>query len=231
MADEKNEQMNQETPAPAQQSQTAAESAPKTFWEKYKARRALKKANQKKKTLKQEIMSWVLTLLAAVVIAMLIRMFLGEAIRVDGDSMTNTLKDGEIVLVAKTPYLFGEIERNDIVICRYPRRENWQINFGGSIGLTGYTLFVKRVVGLPGDVVTILNGKLYINGEEVPDPEFMASAPRDRAQWVLGEDDYFVVGDNRGNSHDSRASDVGPISRSMIQGKVTRVLIPWRDVE
>ena len=211
--------------------QNAAEKTPETFWEKYKRRRAEKKAKQKKKTVKQEIVSWILTLLSAVVLALLIRMFLGEAIRVDGSSMTNTLQDGEIVLVSKLAYLLGDMERNDIVICRYPNREGWTVNFGASLGLTQYTIFVKRLVALPGDTVRIAAGKLYVNGEMVPDPENMGSVPRDYGPVVLGEDEYFVMGDNRYSSHDSRASDVGPISSADIMGKVTRVLVPWRNVE
>ena len=205
--------------------------APETFWQKYKRKQAEKKAKQKKKTVGQEILSWVYTILGAVLIAMMIRMFVGEAIRVDGESMTNTLQDGEIVLVSKMAYLFGDIERNDIVICRYPNRETWQVDFGASMSLKGYTLFVKRVVALPGDTVQIKDGKLYVNREEVPDPEFMGSVPGNYGPRTLGTDEYFVIGDNRGNSHDSRAGDVGPLHRSQIMGKVTRVLIPWRTVE
>ena len=217
---------------PAPEGETAPEEQkPETFWDKWKKRRALKKEKQKQRTVMQEVWSWVLTLLAAVVLSMLIRMFLGEAIRVDGTSMTNTLQDGEIVLVSKLAYLTGDMERNDIVICRYPGRTNWTVDFGASLGLTQYTIFVKRLVALPGDTVQISAGKLYVNGELVPDPEFMASAPKNFGPIKLEEDQYFVMGDNRYSSHDSRASDVGPISRDAIMGKVVRVLIPWRDVE
>ena len=214
-----------------QEKQIAPEQKAKTFWEKYKERKAAKKEKQKKKTVREEIYSWIFTLLAAVVIALLIRMYVGEAIRVDGTSMTNTLQDGEIVLVSKMAYRFGEMERNDIVICRYPNRTQWTFNLGASLGLTQYTIFVKRLVALPGDIVQISGGHLYVNGEMVPDPEYMASVPRDYGPVKLSDDQYFVMGDNRYSSHDSRASDVGPISSADIMGKVTRVLIPWRTVE
>ena len=214
-----------------QEKQTAPEQKAKSIWEKYKERKAAKKEKQKKKTVREEIYSWIFTLLAAVVIALLIRMYVGEAIRVDGTSMTNTLQDGEIVLVSKMAYRFGEMERNDIVICRYPNREQWTFNLGASLGLTQYTIFVKRLVALPGDIVQISGGHLYVNGEMVPDPENMASVPRDYGPIKLEDDQYFVMGDNRYPSHDSRASDVGPISSADIMGKVTRVLIPWRTVE
>ena len=186
-----------------------------------------KKKDKPKKTPMQEVLSWVGTLLAALVIATLIRAFVAEPIRVDGTSMTNTLQDGEIVLVSKLDYLFGDMQRGDIVICRYPHRMKEIANFGAALSLDSYTLFVKRLVALPGDTVEISAGTLYVNGEAVEDPEFMGSVPRDYARRQLGEDEYFGIGDNRRTSHDSRAEDVGPLSRSAIMGKVKCVLLPW----
>ena len=187
-----------------------------------------KKGKEKEpKTLKQEIMSWVWTLLAAVVIASLIRAFIAEPIRVDGDSMKNTLLDNEIVLVSKLDYLFGDMQRGDVVICRYPGRITGTFNLGASLSIDNHTLFVKRLVALPGDTVAISGGTLYVNGKEVADPEKMASIPRDYPLRQLGEDEYFVIGDNRRTSHDSRSDDVGPISRSAIMGKVKCVLLPF----
>ena len=186
---------------------------------------------KEKKTVKQEIISWVLTLAAAVAIALLIRTFLFEPIRVDGESMCNTLQDGEIVLAMKTPYWTQNPQRGDVVICHYPGRMNergWgPINFSASFRLDFSTIFVKRVVGVPGDYLQISGGHLYVNGELVPDPENMGSVPSDYGLIHLEDDQYFVVGDNRLYSHDSRYSDVGPISRDAILGKVTRVLLPF----
>jgi len=216
---------------PANGNSSDAKSAFAAYWERHKERAAKKKEKEKNKPLAQKIMSWVLTLLAAVVIACLFRMYIAEPIRVDGTSMTNTLKDGEIVLVSKLPYLRGDLKRNDIVICRYPGRVNEngasQINLGAALSLDTYTLFVKRLVALPGDTVMISGGHLYVNGEYVEDPEFMGSVPMDYPLRELGEDEYFVMGDNRRTSHDSRADDVGPLSRSQIMGRVESVLLPW----
>lgn len=186
-----------------------------------------KKKEKVNNTPMQEVLSWVGTILAALVIATLIRAFIAEPIRVDGTSMTNTLQDGEVVLVSKLDYLFGEMQRGDIVICRYPGRMKQAANFGAALSLDSYTLFVKRLVALPGDTVEINAGTLYVNGEAVEDPEFMGSVPRDYEKRVLGEDEYFVIGDNRRTSHDSRADDVGPLSKSAIMGKVKCVLLPW----
>ena len=193
-----------------------------------------KKKEKVKKTLRQEILSWVWTLLAAVVIATLLRAFVAEPIRVDGTSMTNTLQDGEIVLVSKLDYLTGDMQRGDIVICRYPNRVEKTINLGASLAFVDYTIFVKRLVALPGDTVEIRNTVLYVNDEPVENPEKLGSLPRDYARRTLGADEYFVMGDNRLTSHDSRADNVGPLSKSMILGKAKRVIFPfsnWRSVE
>lgn len=193
-----------------------------------------KKKEKVKKTLGQEILSWVWTLLAAVVIATLLRAFVAEPIRVDGTSMTNTLQDGEIVLVSKLDYLTGDMQRGDIVICRYPNRVEKTINLGASLAFVDYTIFVKRLVALPGDTVEIRNTVLYVNDEPVENPEKLGSLPRDYARRTLGADEYFVMGDNRLTSHDSRADNVGPLSKSMILGKAKWVIFPfsnWRSVE
>lgn len=173
-----------------------------------------------------EIYSWIVTLLAAFVIAMLLRMFVFEPIKVDGTSMTNTLLDKEIVYVSKLDYLFGDVKRNDVVICRYPNRTGWSFGLGAGLSLDNYTLFVKRVVALPGDTVSISGGKLYVNGEMVEDPEHMGSVPRDFPEITLYDDQYFVMGDNRLTSHDSRSSDVGPLRRDQIMGRARFVLWP-----
>lgn len=189
-----------------------------------------KKKDKPKRTVKQEIMSWIWTLLAALAIAMVIKMFVFELIRVDGGSMNNTLTDGEIVYVSKLDYEFGDVQRGDVVICRYPGRTGTSIHLGAALSLDSYTLFVKRLVALPGDTIEISAGKLYVNGLIVDDPEFMASLPRDFARKKLGNDEYFVMGDNRFTSHDSRADNVGPISRNAIMGHVKCVLFPFNRI-
>ncbi len=189
------------------------------------------KKDKPKKTVGQEIMSWVVTLLAAVVIASLVRMYIFEPIRVDGRSMSNTLADGEIVFCSKIDYWTGDPQRGDIVICRYPNRNEVLFNIGASIEVTEHTLFVKRVVAVPGDIIEMVNGVLFVNGRQVENPELMGSAATtDYPRTLLGTDEYFVMGDNRGNSHDSRSSDVGPISRSAIMGKVKFVLYPFNKI-
>ena len=151
---------------------------------------------------------------------------------VDGHSMDDTLSDHEIMFVTKMEYtsldlfgnsfsLYGDPERFDVVICHYPNR--------------GTTKFVKRVVGLPGDTVSIHEGYLYVNGEKYEEP-YISDAYRLGAGWeypeiTVPEGQYFVMGDHRNNSNDSRY--IGPLDRDMIIGHALQVLYPfssWRPI-
>ena len=195
---------------------------------------------KKKKTPAREILEWILTILAAVVIALGVRAFIFEPVRVDGSSMDDTLADGEIMFVTKFDFgsvwftfpwqdaetkekapritVGGNPERFDVVICRYPGR--------------GDTNFVKRVVGLPGDTVELCGGYLYVNGERCEEP-YISDAYRsgylsEMSPYVVPEGEYFVMGDHRNNSNDSRS--VGPVSRNMIIGHVRTVLYPFGSI-
>ena len=210
-----------------------------------------KKGKKKeKRTVGQEILSWVLTILVAVVAALLIRSFIFEPVRVDGSSMDDTLADGEIMFVSKFDYsstwlclpwqsdadkqnapritLGGEPKRFDVVICRYPGR--------------GDTNFVKRVIGLPGDTIRLEDGYLYVKEagqeEEVRyeepyiNDEYRSGRLNSFGPFTVEEGEYFVMGDHRNNSNDSRS--VGSITRDMIVGHVRQVVFPfnkWRSVQ
>ena len=182
------------------------------------------KPGKEKKPLnvKKEILSWILTIAVAVAAALLIRTFLFEPIRVDGESMCDTLQDGEIMLVTKPEYLFGDPQRGDVVICKYTgRTEN----------------FVKRVMGIPGDVIEIRSNVVYRNGEALDEP-YLTPERNDNgfsmAPFTLGEDEYFVMGDNRDNSHDSRNYydyfTPAALTRDMIIGHVRCVVFPFSDI-
>ena len=198
-----------------------------------------KKKEKVKKTVGQEILSWVLTLLIAVVAALLIRSFIFEPVRVDGQSMDDTLANGEIMLVTKYDYsttwlsmpwqsdtdkenaaritFGGNPKRFDVVICRYPGR--------------GDTNFVKLVVGLPGDTIELKDGYLYVNGEKYDEPyindSYRTGPLNTMSAREVPEGKYFVMGDHRNNSNDSRS--VGPIDRNMIIGHVRQVVYPFKD--
>ena len=158
---------------------------------------------------------------------LLVQAFLIQFVRVKGTSMCDTLQNGEIALVTKWD---RDFHRGDVVICQYPGRVDFSADINAASTLTVHTIFVKRLVALPGDTVMIRDGKMYVNGEAVPDPEKMGSTPRDYPARTLGADEYFAVGDNRSSSHDSRADDVGPLSLSMLRGKVKAVIWPLQSI-
>ncbi len=172
---------------------------------------------EKKKMIIKETISWILTLGSAVIIALCIRGFVFEPVIVDGESMRNTLQDHELMFVTKYDYILGEPQSGDVVICKYPESTK---------------NYVKRLIGLPGDTIEIVNHTVYRNGEALPEtyltPELNNGAfYANMAERVLGPDEYFVMGDNRDNSRDSRSSSVGTLTRSQIRGHVRFVFFPF----
>ncbi len=171
---------------------------------------------------KKEIMSWIVTLGTAVLTALVIHAFLFVPVRVDGSSMLDTLLDGEVMLVTKPEYLMGDPQFGDVVICKYPdRTEN----------------FVKRVMGVPGDEIEIRSNVVFRNGEPVSEPYLTADRNDDgfsMAPYKLEEGEYFVMGDNRDNSHDCRNMNgfYSPeaITRDMIVGHVRWVIFPFTKI-
>ena len=187
----------------------------------------------------KEIREWIVSLAVAIVVVNIMTTFLFIPIRVDGSSMYPTLEDGERLGV--TVYdvkLTDKLARGDVVICHYPERTNKDPILHL---FTVKTNFVKRVVGLPGDTVMRVSGVTFVNGEPLDSRAYLPYTRKPNYEYVLGEDEYFVVGDNRYNSHDSRAwngpgsvlnltndasGDVGPITRDMIVGRARFVFWP-----
>ena len=162
----------------------------------------------KKEYKKQERRGWLFSLIAAVIIALALRFFVFEFIRVDGLSMEPTLYSNEYVFMEKVTYWFEEPKPGDIVICSFPNRTE---------------TFVKRVIGIEGDVLRITDGVLYIN--DVPNTDYFdASMDREMAPFTVSKDSVFVMGDNRNHSQDSRV--VGELTTDMILGRAVFVLWP-----
>lgn len=167
-------------------------------------------ASGKKKSKGREALGWIVAIAAAVAAAFLIRAFLFEFIVVDGPSMNPTLETGERLGVEKVSRYGSLPERGDIVIVHYPRRtEN----------------FVKRVVGLPGETVQVIDSTVYINGAPIAEDYTNTLPYADFGPVVVPEDEIFVMGDNRSNSTDSRAIQVGTIPRDAIVGRA--MFIAW----
>ena len=167
-----------------------------------------------KKSIKQEIFEWIMVFVVAAALAFVVRTFIFEPVRVDGASMMDTLVDGEYMIATKFDYLLGDPERFDIVICNYPNTNDGMYR-------------VKRVIGMPGDIIQLLFGQLYVNGEHVEQDFDMHSITENYGPYTVPQDHYFVLGDNRNNSKDSRSALVGPLPRNMIKGHVRAVVFPF----
>ncbi|MCD7035490.1 signal peptidase I [Metabacillus sp. GX 13764] len=174
---------------------------------------------------KNAYLDWLKAILIAVVLAAVIRWFLFEPYMVEGSSMYPTLRDGEKLFVNKTIHYMGQIKRGYIVIID-GEKENVH--------------YVKRVIGLPGDTVQAKNDKLYINGKELKE-SYLNSNEKEAVQLGLQltadfgpkkvpKGQYFVMGDNRLNSMDSR-NGLGLIKENRIVGRSEFVFYPFNEVK
>lgn len=163
---------------------------------------------EKQTDLKKEILSWIFYLAFVALLTWLIITFVGQRTRVDGRSMMNTLSDGDNLIVEKISYRFSDPKRFDIIV--FPPYNTKEY-------------YIKRIIGLPGETIQIdEEGNIYINGEILEEnygAETIRSAGRAAEPITLGEDEYFVMGDNRNNSKDSRSQEVGNVKRSQIIGR------------
>lgn len=156
--------------------------------------------------------AWLLILLAAVVISVAVRSYVIEPYTVIGQSMQPTLVDGERLLVAKFVYRSGLPRRGDIIVFSSPHRDGSD--------------YVKRIIGLPGDTVELRLGRVYINGAPLEEPYLGQYPSSDFGPARIGAGGVFVLGDNRGNSEDSRY--FGEVPLTEIKGKVVACIWPLR---
>lgn len=161
------------------------------------------------KNIMKEILSTSIYLLVVLCAAYLIITYVGQRTQVSGNSMETTLSDGDNLLVDKITYRFSEPKRFDIIV--FPFQYDTD------------TYYIKRIIGMPGETVQIdYDGNIYINGsllEESYGREVIQNPGRAAEPITLGEDEYFVMGDNRNNSSDSRDPSVGNIHRKDIIGR------------
>lgn len=155
-----------------------------------------------------KIIKEIIPYIVIVVVVVLIRTFIITPVRVDGDSMKNALKNGDILLL----YKLGSINRLDIIVLD-EEKDNEKI--------------IKRVIGLPGETVAIKKGKIYIN-DKVIDDEYAYGETSDYDKVTLEDDEYFILGDNRLISKDSRY--FGPIKENEIKGKIVFRLFPFTKI-
>ena len=157
---------------------------------------------------KSEIISWIKTIAMAVVIAVLINSFVIVNATVPTGSMENTIMPGDRIIALRLTYYVSSPERGDIVVFRYPDDES--------------VLYVKRVIGLPGETVEVKDGEVYINNSDTPlDDSFVKEQPvGDFGPYEVPEGCYFMMGDNRNNSQDSRYWVNKYVEKDKILGKV-----------
>ncbi|WP_462289552.1 signal peptidase I [Holdemanella biformis] len=189
------------------------------------------------RTLLEDILGFIKVFVVSAIVILLFVNFVAHPVRVDGRSMYPTLKDGEFGFTNVGGVLFNGVERGDIVVVTM--EENGQ-----------KTHWVKRVIGMPGDTVSCVNDIVFINGKVLDetqyiDPDYRQSCVdqfgyfnkvpnadnsdvQDFEEVKLGDDEYYVMGDNRPYSKDSRY--VGPVKKSQLFAKKMLVLLPISDI-
>jgi signal peptidase I, bacterial type len=165
--------------------------------------------NEEQKTkAKSEIISWVKTIIFALVLAFFINNFIIVNATVPTGSMENTIMPKNRIIALRLIYYFENPERGDIVVFKYPDNEE--------------ILYVKRVIGLPGDTVEVKDGRVYINGADTPiaDEYIKETAYGNYGPYEVPDGSYFMMGDNRNESLDSRFWVNKFVEKDKILGKV-----------
>jgi len=158
---------------------------------------------------------WLRDLLISAAASVLIITFLYQPVRVEGTSMLPRLEDHDRLFINKFVYRFTAIERGDVVVFHYPRDPEKS--------------YIKRVIAVPGDRIRIDRGQVWLDGRRLREPYVpgMYEDSRSMAEIVVPDDTYFVMGDHRSISSDSR--EFGPVDRSLIYGKAVFVYWPMSD--
>ena len=156
----------------------------------------------------KELAGWLLYIVLIIAFTWCVVTFVGQRTEVSGSSMETTLSDKDQLIVDKMTYRFRDPKRYDIVVFPYQYQDN--------------TYYIKRIIGLPGETVQIVDGYIYINGKQLDEHygnEIIEEAGMAAEPVTLGEDEYFVMGDNRNDSKDSRYWINPYVSKDKILGK------------
>ena len=165
---------------------------------------------------KSSVHSWMRDLIVSVAVSTFIIIFLYQPVRVEGTSMLPMLEDQDRLFINKLAYRVGEIQRGDVVVFLYPNDHQKS--------------YIKRVIALPGDELRIDHGRVFVNGKELAEKYVPPRFEDDRSlpETTVPEHSYFVMGDHRSISSDSR--DFGPVDRDLIYGKAAFVYWPMEQV-
>jgi signal peptidase I len=158
------------------------------------------------------VRAWIRDLVLSVGVSAFIIIFLYQPVRVEGTSMNPGLEDQDRLFINKLAFRVGDIHRGDVVVFRYPHDHTKS--------------YIKRVIALPGDFVRIDHGRVFVNNRYIPEPYVPSRFADERStpNMELAKDEFFVMGDHRSISSDSR--DFGPVSRDLIYGKAAFVYWP-----
>ena len=167
----------------------------------------------------KELSGWLLYIVLIIAFTWCVVTFVGQRTEVSGSSMETTLSDKDQLIVDKMTYRFRDPKRYDIVVFPYQYQDN--------------TYYIKRIIGLPGETVQILSGMVYIDGMRLDEHygnELMENPGIAEEPLTLGEDEYFVLGDNRNNSKDSRSADVGVVHGKDFVGRAWMRIWPFEKI-
>ncbi|MCR4589212.1 MAG: signal peptidase I [Lachnospiraceae bacterium] len=167
------------------------------------------------KRVRKEIIEWVITIAAAVLVALFINNFIIVNATVPTSSMEKTIMANDRVIGLRLAYNNNDPERGDIIIFKYPDDES--------------ILYIKRVIGMPGDTVEVHDGGVYVNGELLDEPYIAAVTEGEFGPYEVPEGHYFMMGDNRNNSADSRYWKNTYLAREKIVGKA--VMRYWPSIK
>lgn len=165
----------------------------------------------------REVAAWTGEILLAALTAVVLVLSVGFRISVVGPSMSPTLENGERILVNRIGYKLFDPKRNDLVV--FLPNGNEKAHY-----------YIKRVIALPGDRVQIKDGIVYINGEPFEEKAEVSAIENPllaEEEIVIGKDEYFVLGDNRNNSEDSRYASIGNVKKEHIVGQAWFIVHPW----
>ena len=165
----------------------------------------------------REVAAWTGEILLAVMAAVVVVLSVGFRISVVRPSMSPTLENGERILVNRIGYKLFDPKRNDLVV--FLPNGNEKAHY-----------YIKRVIALPGDRVQIKDGIVYINGEPFEEKAEVSAIENPllaEDEIVIGKDEYFVLGDNRNNSEDSRYASIGNVKKEHIVGQAWLIVYPW----
>lgn len=167
--------------------------------------------------MKEELIEWAKALIGALLVTFVIIFFIRPTV-VYGPSMEPSYYDREYLLISNALVKVQGLSRGDVIVFK----THLKLDSGGEKNL------IKRVIGTPGDTVEIADGQVRVNGEVIQEAYTDGSPTLDNGvtSWVVGDNEYFVLGDNRDNSKDSRFDDVGLIKKDKIMGKVVFRILP-----